>query len=203
MNSNLKLAKQLRIYVIYTDEYIFNNVHWKDDLVYLLKNGVTSVQLRLKTCDKETFLKYAIIFQKICHKYKKLFIVNDFYDIALKSNANGVHVGQKDLNVEVIRKNAPHLIIGLSTANKAHYEIALKVKPDYIGIGAFHPTKTKKDATIFQDYQIFEKNIPFPYVFIGGLNHQNIPPLLKYHPTGFAFVSFLCKNVKNVQLLNF
>ena len=112
-----------------------------------LKGGVTFVQLREKTLDKAAFLKEAKEIQKLCARYGVPFVINDNVEIAASVNADGVHVGQSDMEaLDVRRKLGPDKIIGVSAQT---VEQALKAQEhgaDYLGVGAVFPTGSKADA---------------------------------------------------------
>ena len=133
--------------------YAITDRSWlRDSTIYqqceeALKGGATIVQLREKQLDDESFLKEAIEIKKLCEKYNVPFIVNDNVDVALKMDADGVHVGQSDMEAGNVRELiGPNRILGVSAKN---VEQALKAEAcgaDYLGVGAVFPTDTKADA---------------------------------------------------------
>lgn len=150
----------------------------------MLKGGVKIVQYREKG-DKSIREKY-----RECREIRKmtrdsgaLFIVNDFIDIAILTDADGVHIGQDDLPVADVRKLVGDKMIGLSTHSPEQAQAALKDGADYIGVGPIYRTFTKKNVCDpvglgYLDYVAGNMNIPF--VAIGGIKEHNIIEVLKH-----------------------
>ena len=106
--------KDLLLYAV-TDRHWLNGETLYSQVEKVLKGGATFIQLREKNLDEDTFLKEAIEIQKLCKKYHVPFVINDNVDIALKMNADGVHVGQSDMEaLDVRKKLGPDKIIGVS-----------------------------------------------------------------------------------------
>ena len=192
------LKKQLKIYLIINESYIRNF----SDLLkiqFLLANGVFVCQIRFKTWDYKKCVYYGTIIKKICFFYNVIFIVNDDLRLAMELNSDGLHIGQDDLNYNYCRKIiGDKKIIGLSVSNKNELILANKLMPDYLGIGTIYPTKSKTNIKIFNDLNIIMKINKIPFVFIGGLNNENIKCLQQYQPDGYAFISFLLDNPNNI-----
>lgn len=114
-----------------------------------LKNGVTLVQLREKDTDTMSFIEEALEVKKICEKYSVPLIINDRIDIALAIDADGVHVGQDDMPIPMVRKLVgPKKIIGWSVGKVEEVDKVAQWGPDfvdYIGVGTVFPTQTKKN----------------------------------------------------------
>lgn len=114
-----------------------------------LKNGVTLVQIREKNTDTKDFIEEALEVQKLCQQYKVPLIINDRVDVAMAIGADGIHVGQDDMPIPMVRKLVgPDMIIGWSVGNVSEVEEFSKWGPDlvnYIGIGTVFPTQTKKN----------------------------------------------------------
>lgn len=169
----------------------------------IIKGGATIIQLRAKTpC--ASLLNIAKKIKKITKKYNIPFIINDRIDIAIASDADGVHVGKNDLTPDVIRKKFLfHKIIGYSVTCEKEIKEGIKFKADYIGLGPIFPSETKKDAgkplglekTSYL-YQKYNKRIPI--VILGGINTNNISACLEKKIKNFAFISeiLLSKNIK-------
>ena len=112
-----------------------------------LEGGATFVQLREKTLDEEHFLEEAKALKKLCAKYSVPFVINDNVGIALAMDADGVHVGQSDMEAGVVReKLGPGKIIGVSAQTVEQALLAEKHGADYLGVGAVFPTGSKDDA---------------------------------------------------------
>ncbi|MFU7515341.1 thiamine phosphate synthase [Clostridium sp. HCS.1] len=198
---NLKLNKsQLLLYAV-TDRAWLSNRTLEHDVEEALKGGVTILQLREKNLEEKDFLEEAININMLCKKYNVPFIVNDNVDIAIKCNADGVHVGQSDLNAETVRKIiGQDKILGVSAKNKEEALIAEKMGADYLGVGSIFTTSTKLDA----DYVSIEElkniceSVSIPVVAIGGISEENIRELKGSKIDGVAVVSaiFAKENIK-------
>ena len=169
--------KCLKIYLVVNEKYLLDD-DWRQRITFLLQNGVTCLQFRIKEFDTQKRYYYARALQSLCLVYNCPFVINNDYRLAKKINADGVHLGQSDALVSLCRQFLhSHQFIGLSINNKNNLQKAILAKPDYLGIGAVHFTKSKKDATLFTDYDYLANNNPkIPFVFIGGLNADNISP---------------------------
>lgn len=154
--------------------------------------GATLVQLREKTLDTKDFYEVALKVKEICHKYNVPLIINDRLDIALAIDADGIHVGQDDMPMTVIRDIiGDNKIIGVSATT---YEQALKAYndgADYLGVGAMYSTNTKTDAnmTSLDELKKIRDNISIPIVVIGGINENTIPDFKNLNIDGLAIVS--------------
>lgn len=197
----MKLDKdELLLYAV-TDRTWLSNRTLEHDVEEALKGGVTILQLREKELEEKEFLEEAINLNEICKKYNVPFIVNDNVDIAIKCNADGVHVGQSDLNAETVRKIiGQDKILGVSATNKEEALIAEKMGADYLGVGSMFSTSTKLDA----DYVSIEElkniceSVSIPVVAIGGITEENIRELKGSKIDGVAVVSaiFAKENIK-------
>jgi thiamine-phosphate pyrophosphorylase len=160
----------------------------------ILKSKIGLIQLRYKSGNYNDFLKKAKIIKKICKKYKTILIINDRIDIAKKINADGVHIGQDDLNPVKVRKIlGVKKIIGYSVTNKREAKLAEKMPVDYIGLGPVFPTETKKAKIVpLQHIKSIIKNYNKPVIAIGGIKEYNIIKLKKIGLKNFAFISEIC-----------
>ncbi len=145
----------------------------------MLRGGVRIVQYREKHKDKTIRDMYAECckIREITRAAGALFIVNDFIDIALLTDADGVHVGQDDLPVAAVRKLLGDKIIGVSTHNPAQAHKAVADGADYIGVGPIYETHTKENVCgpvglSYLDYVV--DNIALPFTAIGGIKAHNI-----------------------------
>ena len=146
-------------------------------LIKVLKlKKVSFFQLRLK---KESFKKKLIIgkkIQKICKKFKVKFLINDDVYLAKRLNADGCHLGQKDMNITKARKLIKNKIIGITCHNSLRLaKIAIKNKADYLAFGAFSSSKTKivKYKASINLLKKARKMTKIPIVVIGGINSNN------------------------------
>ena len=154
--------------------------------------GLKIIQYRDKTADTPEMLENAIKIRKITEKSDTIFIVNDNVEVALKSNADGVHVGQKDEKYENVRKLLPDKIIGVSAENMKQSVIADNVGADYLGVGPIFSTATKPDAAPpigIKKLAEIVKAISAPVVAIGGINRDNLESVLEAGVNGVAIIS--------------
>ncbi len=197
----MKLDKSALLLYAVTDRSWLENRALVNDVEEALKGGVTILQLREKELEEKEFLEEAKNISMLCKKFNVPFIVNDNVDIAIKCNADGVHVGQSDLNAETVRKIiGEDKILGVSATNKEEALIAEKIGADYLGIGSIFSTSTKLDA----DYVSIEElkdiceSVSIPVVAIGGISEENIRELKGSKIDGVAVVSaiFAKNNIK-------
>ena len=157
-----------------------------------LIGGVTMVQLREKCLSEEDFIKEAIEIRELCHRYHTPLIINDNADVALKSGADGVHVGIEDTPVAEIRKRVGNaLIIGATAKTAEQAQAAEREGADYLGIGAVFPSPTKKNAIRITVRQLKEitSSVSVPTVAIGGISIDNVSQLQGGGMDGIAVVS--------------
>ena len=131
-------------------------------------------------------------YQAIAAAYHVPFVINDNVDIALKVDADGVHVGQSDMEAGKVReKLGPDKIIGVSCKNVEQALLAKKHGADYLGVGAMYPTGTKKDATAVTPEALSAicQAVDIPVVAIGGINKDRLEPLKGTGVDGVAVVS--------------
>ena len=157
-----------------------------------LKGGVTCVQLREKALDEAAFLQEARDICALCRRYGVPFIVNDNVDVAVACGADGVHVGQEDMEAgEVRRRGGEDMILGVSVHMVEEARQAVRNGADYLGLGAVFPTGTKTDADVMPGDMIRAicGAVDVPTVAIGGLNRSNILQLSGSGVDGAALVS--------------
>ena len=156
--------------------------------------GVKIIQHRFKEGNDKDHLKEAIEINNLCKKYNSLFIVNDRLDIAMASNADGVHLGQEDIDLKTARKLlGSSKIIGVSADNSTDIDKAIKDGCDYIGIGPVFQTLTKKNKEPLgmDKIKALTKDINIPFFAIGGINKLNISSLKNHGISKVAIVSGL------------
>ena len=166
-----------------------------------LKGGVTIVQLREKNLDDDAFVKEAIEVKKLCHRYNVPLIINDNVSVALKSGADGVHVGVEDTPVSEIRKIVPKdFIIGATCKTVEQAKIAENSGADYMGVGAVFPSSTKENALRITTEQLKEicSSVSIPAVAIGGITAENVMEIKGEGIAGIAVVSaiFSAENIE-------
>ncbi len=188
---NTLTKDQLLLYAV-TDRHWLNGRTLHSVVKESLDGGVTFVQLREKQLDEAHFMEEAKDLQVLCKENNVPFIINDNVDIALKVDADGVHVGQSDMEAGKVReKLGPDKIIGVSCKNVDQALLAKKHGADYLGVGAMYPTGTKKDATAVTPEALSAvcQAVDIPVVAIGGINKDRIEPLKGTGVDGVAVVS--------------
>lgn len=166
-----------------------------------LQAGITMFQFREKGLDAlsdEHYEHFARQCQKLCQQYDVPFIVNDDIELALKLDADGIHIGQDDLHVSLVRQKIGQKILGVSVHSEAELQVALQYGADYVGIGPIYATTSKKDAkppcgTEF--LQQARKLYPqLPIVAIGGIDLHNAYAVLQAGANGVAVISAICES---------
>lgn len=166
-----------------------------------LKGGVSCVQLREKNLDEASFLQEAVQIKKLCHRYNVPFIINDDVELAIRCQADGVHVGQTDMAAQKVRgKVGPNMIIGVSAHTVEEALQAQANGADYLGVGSAFSTSTKKDVSVIakETIKAITDAVNIPVVAIGGINRQNITQLKGTKVDGVAVVSaiFATKDIE-------
>ena len=176
------------------------NKSFYNDLIEVLKcKKVGFFQLRLK---RENFKKKLLIgkkIKKICKKYNVKFLINDDVNLSKKLDADGCHLGQKDMNIFEARRLIGKKIIGITCHNSIKLaNIAVKNKADYIALGAFYSSKTKKVKYMapIRILKKVRKIIKTPIVAIGGINSSNYKKLLLNKANFLAISGYIWKNKK-------
>ena len=167
-----------------------------------LKGGVTCVQLREKNLDNAAFLNEAIEISALCKRYKVPFFINDNVEIAIKCHADGIHVGQDDMDAAQIRRIVgDDMIIGVSVHSVKEALEAVKNGADCLGVGAVFPTSTKTDVNVIPKETLRDicSAVNIPIVAIGGINKSNISRLAGIGVDGVALVSaiFAADDIEN------
>jgi len=188
----LKLDKKSMLLYAITDRTWLNGKKLEDEVEKVLKAGATFLQLREKNTPFDEFLETAKNIKIIAKKYNVPFVINDNIEIAKEIDADGVHIGQSDMEAKRARDLLGNeKIIGISAGN---LEEALKAEEngaDYIGIGAVFHTDTKKDATdmTMDEMRKIAAAVHIPVVAIGGINAGNIMELKGTGVDGVAVIS--------------
>ena len=157
-----------------------------------LKGGATIIQLREKKLDEDSFVEEAIQVRDLCRKYHVPLIINDNVEVALKSGADGVHVGIEDAPVAEIRKRvSADFIIGATCKTVEQAKIAEAAGSDYMGVGAVFPSPTKTNAVRITNEQLREiiASVSIPAVAIGGISYDNVCEIKGSSVSGVAVVS--------------
>lgn len=183
--------EKMRLYAI-TDHHWLNGRSLKEVVKESLDGGVTFLQLRDKNSDDETFLQEAAELQELCRDYKVPLIINDNVEIALKMNADGVHVGQSDMEAGAVReKLGPDKILGVSARTVEQALLAQERGADYLGVGAVFATGSKADAAELphETLKAICEAVSIPVVAIGGITAENISQLKGTGICGVAVIS--------------
>ena len=158
----------------------------------VLKNGATFLQVREKGLDHDAFLAEAEVLKEQAGRYRVPFVVNDSVEVALECGADGVHVGQSDIQGRDIRALiGPDKILGISANTVETAVAAEQAGADYIGVGAVFGTTTKKDAKnlTVEALRAICGAVTIPVVAIGGINAENLLQLQGSGVDGVAVVS--------------
>ena len=188
----MKLENKTMLVYAVTDRTWLNGSTLKQQVEQAIKGGATLIQLREKELSYTAFLEQAIQLKKVTDKYHIPLIINDNVDVAKAVNAEGVHVGQKDMEAGAVRqKLGENKIIGVSVQTVEQALLAQKQGADYLGVGAVFSTSTKLDASevSFETLQKICDAVSKPVVAIGGINAQNIMQLKNSGINGVAVVS--------------
>ena len=182
--SLLKEARPLLYGIIDTR---FSSVNHVEICKIFIKSGIEIIQLREKVLPDKECLIIAKELSQLCNESETIFIVNDRVDIAVLSNASGIHTGQDDIPIEEARElMGINKIFGVSTHNLYQVESAFIKKPDYIGFGPIYPTKSKENPDpvvgVSNLLKIKERYVGMPVVAIGGINLSNISHVLNCKP---------------------
>ena len=159
-----------------------------------LRGGVTMIQLREKTLSEAEFVREAVLVRELCHRYGVPLIVNDNVEAALKSGADGVHVGIEDAPVERIREQCGReFIIGATAKTVEQARAAFSAGADDLGVGAVFPSPTKQHAIRITTEELRNicTSVPIPAAAIGGISLKNMGELSGGGMDGVAVVSAL------------
>lgn len=192
--------KDLLLYAV-TDRHWLDGRRLIDVVRESLDGGVTMVQLREKTLEEEKFLEEAKELQALCRERGVPFLVNDNVEIAREMNADGVHVGQSDMEALDVRAIlGPDKILGVSAQTVEQAVLAEKHGADYLGVGAVFPTGSKDDAddVSYDTLKAICQAVSIPVVAIGGITQQNVEKLAGSGICGVAVISaiYAAKDVK-------
>ena len=185
--------KLLKVYLV-TDNKALKGRDFFDVVEDALKGGVTIVQLREKELSDEEFIAKALKLKELTKKYNVPLIINDNIAVAKAVDADGVHIGQKDMDyIEARKLLGDDKIIGMTAPSVELAKKAEKLGADYIGAGAVFNTSTKKDTKPLELSTLKEicSSISIPVVAIGGIDHSNVRKLKGTDIDGVAVISAL------------
>jgi thiamine-phosphate pyrophosphorylase len=193
--ARIQLFQEIDVYPV-TCERLSEGRSNLEVLRAVIRGGSRIIQLREKEYAKRDLFNLALKFRKIATQARILLIINDHLDIALAVDADGVHLGQEDLPVQVAREMAPDLLIGASTHSLEQALEAEKHGADYINIGPIFSTKTKEGVeSPLGPEAITEisRQIVVPFTVMGGISEANIDQVLARGARRVAMVSAITK----------
>ena len=167
-----------------------------------LRGGATMIQLREKHMDRGSILAQALELRELCGRYGVPLILNDDAELAQAAGADGVHVGQSDMEaLDVRAKLGPDKIIGVSAHSVEEALLAEKHGADYLGVGAMFPTGSKADVQElpYETLKDICAAVSIPVVAIGGISQENVAKLAGSGICGVAVISaiYAAKNIKS------
>lgn len=198
----MKLDRNHMLLYAVTDRAWLNGQSLSLQVEQALKGGVTCIQLREKELSHNEFLNEALEIKQLCKNYNVPFIINDDVEIALKCSADGIHVGQSDMDAYDVRsKIGSDMILGVSVHSVSEALTAQEKGADYLGVGAMFSTSTKLDANdvSFETLSDICKSVSIPVVAIGGIQKHNIKELSGTGIDGVALISaiFASEDIEN------
>lgn len=198
----MKFDKNSLLMYAITDRRWLNGRTLTEAVEEALQGGATFVQLREKDLDNEHTEEEAVSIQKLCQKYHVPFILDDNVELAKKIHADGVHVGQSDMEANAVREIlGPDAIVGVSAGTVEEALKAEKEGADYLGVGAVFPTGSKDDAdpVSHETLKAICDAVSIPVIAIGGITAENVTELKGTGIVGAAVISaiFAQKDIRN------
>ena len=182
----------LLLYAVTDRAWLKDGESLADAVELALKGGTTFLQLREKHLDEEAFLNEAREIKEVCRRYNVPFIINDNVEIAMAVDADGVHVGQSDMEAGDVRAAiGPEKILGVSAQTVEQALLAQERGADYLGVGAVFATGSKDDAddVSHETLQAICTAVDIPVVAIGGITRENMEQLAGRGLAGIAVIS--------------
>lgn len=184
--------KDLLLYAVTDRRWLKEGETLYQQVEKAIDGGTTFVQLREKELAEDLFLAEAKEIKKLCQERHVPFVINDSVDIALAMDADGVHVGQSDMEAGDVRaKLGPDKIIGVSAQTVEQAKLAEQHGADYLGVGAVFATGSKDDAVEVgpQTLKDICQAVSIPVIAIGGISRENVSELAGSGICGIAVIS--------------
>ena len=188
----MKLDKNDMLLYVITDRTWLGERSLEEEVEETLKGGATFLQLREKELSFDKFLIQAKKIKEITDKYNIPFVINDNVEVAIESDADGVHIGQGDMNAKRVRELiGKDKILGVSANTVESAKLAEENGADYIGVGAVFKTNTKEDANTISMEIIKDicDSVSIPVVAIGGINENTVLDLKSSGIDGICCIS--------------
>lgn len=186
-----ELQKALLLYAV-TDRRWTGELNLFQQVELAIEGGATFIQLREKNLAESAFEKEAVAIQDLCRAHGIPFVVNDNVEIAKRMGADGVHVGQSDMEAGDVRELlGPDAILGVSAQTVEQAKLAEARGADYLGVGAVFPTGSKDDAVevSHETLKAICEAVSIPVVAIGGISEENVSELKGTGICGIAVIS--------------
>jgi len=167
-----------------------------EKLEILFSLGITTAQLRIKDLQDQALEDEIIEAIKVSNKYQARLFINDFWELAIKHQAYGIHLGQEDLvDADLKSIHDAKIRLGVSTHTTKEIEMALEIEPSYLAIGPIFETTSKVvdyDTVGINELTNWSQNVPYPIVAIGGIKLENIEKIIQIGSVdGIAMISEL------------
>lgn len=184
--------ESLLLYAVTDRKWLSPGERLVDRVADAIDGGATFVQLREKHLDRDAFVAEARELKALCAAHHTPFVINDDVSIALEIGADGVHVGQSDMEAGSVRDLiGPDRILGVSAETVEQALLAERCGADYLGVGAVFPTGSKDDAEAvsFETLRAICAAVKIPVIAIGGITFENLPTLAGTGICGVAVIS--------------
>ena len=184
-----KIKKAMQLYLV-TDRHWLKAHSLYEDVEAAINGGVTCVQLREKHLNHQLFVQEAKELKELCNQNQIPLIINDDVEVMLEVDADGIHVGQSDMQAQDVRKLiGSDKVLGVSVQTVEQAITAQNAGADYLGVGAVFPTKDDAIEVDLATLQDICQHVDIPIVAIGGINQENLLQLKGSGIDGIAVVS--------------
>jgi thiamine-phosphate pyrophosphorylase len=188
--------KQIGKLHLLTDTVLQNRFSHIELAQLAIRGGADTIQFRQKSGSTREMIQVARDMKQVCAESGATFVVNDRVDVAIASEADGVHLGQDDFPIPLARELLGRgCIIGGSAATLEEARKCLSEGADYVGFGPVYPTTSKDDAGPVSGISILKdvvKSIPLPIIAIGGVSAENAAEVMEAGAHGIAVISAVC-----------